>query len=246
MDAWNRGTKEINFQPPCLSSFPFFVRGNGCSVPGCASAVLGEGTAAFLCDTSGFPISCQAALDPWVLPAFPHAQKLQMWGCTLQFETGKIKSAQIQSYIWSQGGNTGKTSCTNKQRSTGCYPDTEIQVERSGISSTLSHTHCSSQWFFTAVLPSIVKSVLWKISQAQARKVNSGLGELGFHPAVCTDSKKNKTNPQVFGFIPFSNTAFQSNHKLFISFPQQKAWISLPRGAAPDFISSTGIFHKHL
>lgn len=83
----------------------------------------------------------------------PHPQKLQMWGCTPQLEVEKIESAWIQNYIKSQGRNEGRTSSTNKQRTTGCYPDTDSQVERSGKSSTLSHTHCSSQWFLQQCCP---------------------------------------------------------------------------------------------
>lgn len=94
-----------------------------------------------------------------------------------QFEAEKIKSARIQNYIKGQGRNAGKTRSTNKQRAAGCYPDTDIPGGKSrNKQHFVPHTLLLTV-VFTAVLPSIVKSVLWKISQAQARKVNSRLGE---------------------------------------------------------------------
>lgn len=148
----------------------------------------GEGTAAFLSDTSGFPISCQAALDPWMLPAF---LTLRNSKCGAALPGLRQKRANLHRFKTVSHSGVEMLEREAVERSTEdrrvfswhrCW-GAKIRNQQHSV----PHTALLSV-VFTAVLPSVVKSVLLKIAQAQARKVNNRLGGTGFHPAACTDS----------------------------------------------------------
>lgn len=160
---------------------------------------------------------------------FPHAQKLPMWGCTPQFEAENIESAQIQDYIKLQGRNAGETSSRNKQRAAGDPSVLSWHRYSGGKIRNKQHFVPHAPLLtvvLAAVLPSVVKSVLWKISQAQARKVNSGLGEMGFHPAVCTDSPGFWVYSHLWHCIPEQSQAIHFPSKIPVfPCPEGQYWL---------------------